>query len=495
MGIIEKQATRNAIYSYLGAVLGFITLIWASHVLTTDENGLTRVLVSIATLLAQFGNLGFNTVTIKFFPYFKNKEKGHHGFLFYALAVASIGFTGCLIAYYAFQDWIIESNTEKSKLFVDYLFYLMPLTFFALFFNVFDTYLRATYSSVAGSFTKEFLQRIFILIALALYFLKFIDFPVFVFLYIAATCAPTLLLLYFIIKQKEWHVKPTKGFVSKELKNNILKLSFYSILSGGAGAIIVNIDAIMVNQLLGLSKTGVYSIAFYFGTIIIIPARSLYRIASSIISEAFKNDDIEQIKKLYNKSCNTQLTIGAFLFIGIVTNIHNIMDILPPEYETGKNVILIISAGYLVEMATGINQIIIVNSKYYRFDAYFIFLIVAIVIIANLIFIPLYGIAGSAIATALSIALGNTLRYLFLKIKYDMQPYDLNTLKLITISCIVFIIGYYLPNMNHLMLDILLRGSLVTVLFVFLILKFNASPDINSKIRKNLQIIFTKKSV
>lgn len=487
MGIIEKQATRNAIYSYLGALLGFFTVMFSSHLLTTDENGLTRIFVSISALFSQFGNLGFNAVTIRFFPYFKNKEKGHHGFLFYAILVALIGFIICLILFFLLKNKIIESNIEKSKLFVDYLFYLMPLTFFTLFFSVFDTYLRATYNSVVGSFTKDFLQRIFILIVLGLYFMQVIDFSIFIFLYIAVTCLPTLLLLFFIIHQKEWHIKPVKGFLSKELRSDILKLSFYSILSGGAGAIVINIDAIMVNQLLGLSKTGVYSIAFFFGTIIIIPARSLYRIASSIVSEAFKSENIDEIKSLYKKSCNTQLAIGALLFIGVLANINNIMQLLPAEYSTGKYVIIIISAGYLVEMATGINQIIIVNSKHYRFDAYFVFFSVGFIILANFLFIPLYGIVGSALSTAISITFGNLLRYVFLKIKFNMQPYNINSLKIILVTLVAFLPGYILPYLNNLFLDITIRSLIVATLFSLLLLKLEASPEINNKIRKILK--------
>jgi O-antigen/teichoic acid export membrane protein len=200
----------------------------------------------------------------------------------------------------------------------------MPLTLFTLFFNLFDNYLRACYSSVIGSFTKDFLQRIFILIVLALYFFKVIGFSYFVLLYVVSTCLPTGILLFDIVKQDEWHIKPVRGFMTKELRTEIFKLSFYSILSGSAGALIANIDTIMVNDKLGLHQTGIYGIAFYFGSIINIPARSLTRIATSVVSETFKKNDLKAIQVLYNKSCNNQLMIGLLLFIGIWSNIDNI---------------------------------------------------------------------------------------------------------------------------------------------------------------------------
>ncbi len=487
MGIIEKQATKNVIYSYLGAGLGFITIMWLSHLLSPAENGVVRLLISYAALFSQFANLGFTSVTIRFFPYFKNKDKGHHGFLFYAIFITIIGFFLCWMVFIFIKPHIIDSNQEKSKLFVDYLFYLMPLILFTVFFNLFDSYLRATYYSIIGSFTKDLLQRILILIVLFFYFFKLINFSVFMFGYISCICLPTLMLLFFIIRKNEWHIKPVKGFMSKELRSEILKLSIYSILAGSAGAIILNIDAIMVNQLLGEKQTGIYGIAFYFGAIILIPARSLYRIMSSIIAENFRTNKIEEIHKLYEQSCNGQLTIGILLYIGICANINNIMLLLPEEYAIGKNIILIIGAGYLVEMATGINQVIIANSKYYQFDMYIVFLLVGITILSNWLLIPIYGITGSAIATAFTVTFGNVLRYILLFNKYKMQPYNFNSIKLIVIGTIAFLPGYYLPFMNNVFVDITIRSTVVAGIFTLLILKTEAAPELNFKIRKNLK--------
>ena len=487
MGIIESQATKNAVYSYLGAGLGFLTVLWLPYIISTDANGLIRILISVSALMAQFANLGFSSVTIRLFPYFRSKDKGHHGFLFYGIIISLVGFLICWLVFYLFKQQIIENYAEKSKLLVDYLFYLMPLTLFTLFFGLFDNYLRACYNSVAGSFAKEFVQRILILVVLFLFFLKYIDFTFFLLLYVGATCFPTFLLLYRIILLKEWHVKPIRGFVTKELRKEIIQLSFYSLLSGSAGALIASIDTIMVNDMLGLHKTGVYGIAFYFGSIISIPARSLYRIASSIVSEAFKKDDVKAIHSLYNKSCNSQLTIGLLLFIGIWSNIDNIMQLLPPEYAEGRNVILFINAGYLIDMVTGINYIIMLTSKYYRYDGYFMIIVLLITILTNYLLIPKYGITGSAIATAITITAYNIMRWLFLYLKYRMQPYDINTVKIIAIAAIAFVPGYFIPNFGNLILDIAIRSTIISGIFIVLILKTEASPELNNKIRKNLK--------
>ena len=274
--------------------------------------------------------------------------------------------------------------------------------------------------------------------------------------------------------------------MSKELRKEMTRLGLYSILAGGAGAIILNIDNIMVNQLLGEAQSGIYRIAFYFGTIILIPARSIYRITSSLVAEHFKTDNIKEITTLYKLTCNNQLTIGLLLFIGIWANIDNIIHLLPPAFASGKNVILILSAGYVVEMATGINQVIIVNSKHYRYDTYFVFLLVGVTILSNYLLIPVYGIIGSAIATALTVLFANLMRFLLLYFTYHMQPYDSNILKLIVIAIIAFLPGYFIPYLGNLYLDIAVRSGIVGGLFILLMFKTNAAPELNQKIRKNL---------
>jgi O-antigen/teichoic acid export membrane protein len=212
-----------------------------------------------------------------------------------------------------------------------------------------------------------------------------------------------------------------------------------------------------------------------------IPSRALGRIAVGVISEAFKNENIHEIKSLYKKSCNSQLAIGLLLYIGIWVNIDNIMHLLPPEYAAGKNVILLIGAGYLIDMGTGINYLILLNSKYYRYDMYFMVFILFLTVLSNYVLIPIYGIEGSAMATAITIAGYNILRWVFLYIKLNMQPYDGNTLKLLTIGVISFLPGYFLPQMNTLIFDIAIRSLMVGGLFMLLMFKLKAAPEINKK--------------
>ncbi len=437
-----------------------------------------KLLVSYSGLFAMFANLGFNNVTTRFFPYFRDKEKKHHGFLFYSVMVSFIGFLLCAIFFYIFRDEFIARNIEKSKLLTDYLFYLLPLTFFTLYFAVFDVYARAVYSSVAGTFLKEFLQRVFIIIVILLYYFETINFQQLVFGYIAALSLPTVLLAFFLLREKEWGLFPNFSHVSSGMAKDMMSLSLFSILTGFSSFAISNVDAIMVNDMLGIEATGVYSIVFYFGTLIAIPSRSIYRISSSVISDAMKKSDMDIIYKVYHKSCITQLVMGAFIFLMIWCNIDNVLMLLPPEFAAGKYVILFIGVGNLFEMATGVNGIIVANSKYYRYDTLFMILLIGITIAANLIFIPPYGITGSAIASAIAIFTYNLIRFLFVLFAFKMQPLDMQTFKVIIVSGLAFAACYFIPYLGNFLVDGAVRAMIICIAFWLLIMKMKVSEDI-----------------
>ena len=76
MGTVIRQATLNALLSYLGIALGFVKVVGLyPKVLQTDEFGLTRLLLSVTTMAAQIAQLGAENTIIRYFPYFRDRER------------------------------------------------------------------------------------------------------------------------------------------------------------------------------------------------------------------------------------------------------------------------------------------------------------------------------------------------------------------------------------------------------------------------------------
>ena len=110
-----------------------------------------------------------------------------------------------------------------------------------------------------------------------------------------------------------------------------------------------------------------------------------------------------------------------------------------------------------------------------------------LVIITNLIMIPLWGINGAAIASLTSTFCFNLFKYLFLLKQYKLQPFNYKYLLVILISILAYYAGYVMPKLDWFVLDILVRSSLVGVVYLVLTVALKISNDLNQYLRKLLQ--------
>ncbi|OQX80184.1 MAG: hypothetical protein B6D64_03640, partial [Bacteroidetes bacterium 4484_276] len=296
MGIIQKQSISGVIWSYVGVGLGFITTVFLfTHFLSTEEIGLLRLLVSYSSIIAIFASLGMNTVAVRLFPYFRDTDKKHHGFLGIALLVSLVGFILATLIYFLFQPLIIENAQEKSALFIPYFYVVVPLTFFIVLFGVLDTYYRVLYNAVKGIVYKEVVQRLLIIVAIILYYFGSIDFMLLVWLYVFAYIAPTILFVVSLNRSKQLFIKPEFGFIDKSLKKEMINVAFFGILASFSGVLVQSIDIIMIDNYLGLGQAGVYTISFFFGAFILIPMRTMGKIGSVVIADAWRINDRKTI--------------------------------------------------------------------------------------------------------------------------------------------------------------------------------------------------------
>ena len=487
MGVIQKQSIKGTAYSYIGVLLGFITSgLLFPRILSTEEIGLLRILVSYSIILAQFAVLGMNSVTIKHFPYFRDESKKHHGYLGILLLVVTAGSLLVVVFNFFFYDYIVQNAHEGSSLLVKYFFYAVPLILFTVLFNVLDTYYRSLYNAVKGIVYKEVVQRVVIIIAVILYYFGLIDFQLLVMLYVFAFIIPSLMLLFSLIRDKQFFLNPDWGFIDKKMIRTMGGIAFFGLVSGYSGVLILNIDTVMIEHYLGLSQTGIYTIAFFFGTLILIPSRAMSKIASVVIADAWKNNDINLISDIYKKTSVTLGMAGIFIFVGLWVNIDNVFEILGDEYTAGKYVIFFIALANLLEMFMGSASQIIVNSPKYRWLTYLLILYVALIITTNMFFIPRYGITGAALASFISRSVFSFMRVGFLRQKFHLTLFSQKHFLMLVAGGIALYLVNEVPKQENYIVDILIRSSLVSLIYIPLVYFFKISPDLNKQINKML---------
>jgi O-antigen/teichoic acid export membrane protein len=195
-----------------------------------------------------------------------------------------------------------------------------------------------------------------------------------------------------------------------------------------------------------------------------------------------EKQDYKKTQTLYTKSSINQLIIAGVLFLCIWLNIDDIFSLLPAKFQGGKWVVFYISIAQLFNMITGINGTIIVNSKYYRYDLYTNIILVLTTVITNYFLILKYGIDGAAMATAISISLFNLIRLILIKVKMNMHPFSLQTIKTILLLFVMFFALDFLPNSSYAFVDIIWKSIVVFILFISAVMYFKLSEDINEVI-------------
>jgi O-antigen/teichoic acid export membrane protein len=493
MGVIKRQTIRGSVYSYLGVLVGFFTTaLIMPRLMSQEQIGLTAIFVAVSGLYSQFATLGFTKVIERLFPYFRNVDKNHNGFVFLSVAVGIVGFAISLISFFVLKPYIIESNLEKSPLLVKYIYYLIPLIFFRMFFLLLDSYNKMLFDATTGTFLSDLLYRVGNLILLIAYFFNLINFSQYIFGFVVVLSFPAVYLAGLLIYRKQFNLQPNLQFIKPSLRNEMFSLSFFGIISGLSAVALLNIDTIMLNEYYNLSLTGVYAISFFFGTIILIPSKALGKISSTIIADAWKENDLETIDDIYYKSSINQLFAASLLFILMVTNLHNIFKILPPEYGGGEWVIILIALSNLIVASTGVSVQIIGTSHKYKIQTYSMGVLVILVVIFYMIFIPLWGMVGAALGSLLSVSGASLLRVFYLQRNMKLFPYRMVHLKCVAIGLLAFAIGKLIPVIDRFMIDLFIRCSAISVVFVGLSYASHISDDLNlmaNRFLKQIKII------
>ncbi len=484
MGIIQRQTLQSSAFSYLGIVVGFVSqAVLAPNLLTKDQVGLIGLLPPLALLLAQFANLGINNAGGRFFPYFRDASRQHNGYLLLAFGITAIGLLACAVGLVLYRPVAVAENSAKSALFVDYYYWLLPLTVVLISFYILDNYAKLLFATVYGTFLVNVVLRLGVLLALGLYGLKIIDFQGFMLVWLAAYALPTVLMGVYVWRKHGLWLRPEFLHVPPALRFDMVRYAGLTIVSGLSSQLIWTIDKAMLNSSAGLGDTGIYSTAAYFASVIALPATALYKVAGIVVAEAWKNNDLPAIAGIYQKSCLNQLLIGALVFVGIVANLPNVFRFLPGGYEAGSIVILWLGIGKLIDMATGVNGLVLNTSRYYVWDSLFLLLTAALTVALNLWLIPNYGIMGAAIGAAIATTAYNLARTVFVWAKFGLQPFSWRNGAVVLLMLAVWVLavwpGYPAPNAPvwHILTDVAGRSLGITAVFGGAVYALRLSPD------------------
>lgn len=479
MGIIRRQGLQNTLISYIGVGVGFLNNIFLfTHFLSKAELGLTRLLIQIGVLVALPAALGLQNVTARYFPAFRDKSARHGGFLWLLLSGPVVLYGLVLVVFFLAKPAVLRYYAGHSDLLPRYYDWVVVLGFAILIYNLLDAYLRSLYKTVVSSLIQDVLLRLGTAAVVGVYALGWVNFGQFVALFVGINALGTVGLVVYAAWLGQLFVWPDwRAYRSGRLAE-MLRFGLFSVLGNFSNTIIATVDSLMILRFGSDAQVGVYTTAFFVTSVLIVPARSLYKIAAPQVGDFWNDGALDKLADLYRRISLLNLAAGGFLFAGLWANVDVLFRLLPPGYEKGRLVILLMGLGRLFDMATGINGIILYTSTRYRWDLFFNILLGGLTVLSCWYFVPRYGITGAAFASALTMVLVNAGRLLSVWVWFRMQPFTGRTLVVLGIIGVSYAAGAAVPALGSPWLDLFARGTVITLVYAGLLLGTKAVPDI-----------------
>jgi O-antigen/teichoic acid export membrane protein len=491
LGVIARQSLKASAVNYAGAFIGILNTFFL-FTLCFDESelGQIRYIQEIAILSGNFASLGIFNVVIRFFPEFKTDDNKNRGILSFAIVVLLLGLVILGFILFRYDSFLPQNIIDNAPL----IFVIaVAVVFGSLCFN---------YSSNFGLVTiPSLLKNLYVKIGLAVfglaYFYVLIDFTQVLNSLAIVYATSTLLLVLYLFRKGNFKLSSDFSFFTKQRLKKIGTFAGFGILGTLGSSLANKIDIFMVTDLLNYTRTGVYTIALNASNLLMIPTAGIMAVAGPVIVSALKKNDLYEVEQIYKKAGINLFLFGSLILLLLWCNIDSVFELIPngEKYASGKIVVLILGGAKLFDMLTSVNELIISYSKYFKFNLYALLILAVLNIIANVILIPQFDIAGAALATLMSVVSYNIGKAIFIYIKFRIHPFQVKLLIIMGVSLMLYGVNLLLPQISNPFLSILFKSVFLGVSFVFFVIYWNISEEATKlwqQAKSKLQAIFDK---
>ena len=462
---------------YLGLGVGFLnTLFVQPELLTTTEIGLTKVLFSFSMLFSTLLPMGANNIILRYYARFKNAEKGDHGFLGLVTGITLLGFLVYGSLLFLFSHFAIGYYQDKSPEFGHYFYWVFPFGLALALITIFNTYCYGNFRSSFPTFLNDVAVRVMLILLILLYHQKWISWETYLGLFVACFMLQLGMLLAYMASFSKLNFKYDWSFLGRQGNREMLVYGLLFLLSSVASMGLKTLDVIVLASFFPLSAVGVYGLVSIFPLVIETPLNSLEKIAGPKMTEALAQSNSVELSKIYKDSAHHLLVFGAWLFLMIVLNIKDFLHLLPADFHSAYGLVYILSAGNLINMATGVNNPLVYYSDHYKLGLSILLSTLVLAIINYFIFIPLWGLPGAAFATVLSNLMMNLAKTMVIWVKFKLNPFDGNTLGIFILTALCILPLWW--NLDfHPVINMIFRSLVITLVFGLGLVVGKLSPN------------------
>jgi O-antigen/teichoic acid export membrane protein len=197
--------------------------------------------------------------------------------------------------------------------------------------------------------------------------------------------------------------------------NELLTTSFPLLLGQSMMIIMGKVDLFMLANMSGSLQVGIYNIALKLSMLSYMGLMAVNSIAAPKFSEIHSTGDIEALKKIVQQSTKTIFWVSIPVLTILLLFPEYILGVFGDEFKVASYTLIILSIGKMFSAISGsVGTFLQMVGKQKVFQN--ILILAAIINVGlNYLLIPIYGISGAAIASAVSGILWNALMIIYIK--------------------------------------------------------------------------------
>ncbi len=496
MGIVFRQSVKSTLVIFLGALIGAATILLSTKYLSKQELGFNRMILIQAIVASQITMVGMPSVISILIHKYPIGHAKRPALLGVCLSIPVLITTFLSVFYFIFKTPLLHILYRDASdiLYGDRYFILLPLcTLFYSLIGVLEYYLHSRVKVAQSVFVKEIVLRLLSLLLIVLYIFEWIGFDVLMVATVLVHILPVLVLWLLCKKAGGFSLSFDWSVFTRTERKELVHFAWYHMLMGITLSLMGLIDNLMIAPLdkEGMSTAGVYSIAVFIMTILVIPYRAMSTASLADLAKSYESGDIARMKELFKRGGINILIAATAMAVIIIMNMPNLLEILGDGFSSLFYVVPILILGRWVDMASGLNNEVISISKYYKFNFRISVLLIGMMFLLLWLLIPAWGIYGAAWGATLALIIFNICKMVFLWVKMRLQPFSRKSLGVVVAGIAAALAVYFIPFRLPPVIDAVMRTAIMMTVYMVMLLLLRPSADLNEylmSIRKNKRL-------
>ena len=401
---LKMMAHGTGMVMIMGALAGlvaYLTRVVLARNLTPEEYGLFSAVFTFISFFLFFRDMGIHIALVRYIPEFNIQEKFNEiktsisSVIIFQLLSSSV-LTIIFISLAGFLAEKYFSHPEAKIILILLIGYIFGSVFYRVFRSIFNGFQNIRIYSCLELIKNS---ATLLLVLIFIYFGFSLYAPVLAY---ALVCfVVSLILIPSLLKTFPFFKYKITNFWPITKKQFIFGLPIFA--TSAAGKFISDIDTLMLTKFRTLAEVGVYNVILPSATLFVSFSSSIASIIIPTIIQFWVKKDWKRLTEglgLFYRYSFLLILIPILIILVFSDNLINAF--FGQNYVSGALALQILVVGMALYFVAGINNGILIAVNKPNSVAKIIIFAALVNVIANLILIPPFGIAGAAIATSLS---------------------------------------------------------------------------------------------